>query len=63
MFLYNNAINASTDYILFKFNYRDYSDVFFEKEMDSCFYSKIVQKLVAEFEQLLAVYCENFHYT
>ena len=55
-FTYNNAINASTSYILFEFNYRYYPHVFYEKNLDLCSKLKTAKELSSKLQDLIAAY-------
>ena len=44
-FIYNNAKNASTRYIFFKPNYRNYYYILFKKDVNSCSRFKLENKL------------------
>ena len=58
-FAYNNAKNASTGYILFKFYCGYYPQVSFKEDLDPCSKSKTAEKLSSELQNLMAVCQQN----
>ena len=61
-FAYNNAKNASTGYILFKFNCRFYTQVLFKEDVNPYSKSYLVNKLVDKLKELIEIYCQNLFY-
>lgn len=49
--------------MLFELNCSYYLRVFFEKDINFCFFLKKANKLVAELQELLAAYYKNFYQT
>lgn len=47
-FAHKNARNVNTGFMPLRFNYSYYPRIYIKKIIDSCFYSKIVDKLVAK---------------
>ena len=62
-FVYNNAKNASTGHMSFKFNCGYYSYVFFKENTNSYSRSKIANKLSEKLQKLMTVCRKNFYYT
>lgn len=62
-FAYNNAKIASTGYISFELNCRYYLCISYKKVVDLCSKSKLADKLLKEFRDLMTVYRKNLHYT
>lgn len=62
-FTYNNAKNASIDYMSFELNYDYYSHMIFEEDIDFCSVSKTANKLTAKLLELLTIFRENIHHT
>lgn len=54
-FVYNNAKNASIQYIFFELNYDYYSHVFFEEETDTYFQFKIAKNLTNNPRDLITI--------
>ncbi len=61
-FAYNNATNASTSYILFKYNCGYHLKVFFKEDVDPYLRSRCTNKLVQWLRELIKVYCQNLLY-
>lgn len=59
-FMYNYKKYIDNSYMFFKLDNDYYYCVFFRDNIDSYSHSKIVDKLVANLEELFAVYCKNF---
>ena len=55
-FAYNNIKNTSINYISFKINYKYYFQVFYKKDLNSCFKSKWINKLLVKFWESIVVY-------
>lgn len=47
---YNNVNNVNTNYTLFQLNYKYYSHVFYEKDLNQRLKSKAVEKLSFEIQ-------------
>lgn len=62
-FIYNHAINASIGYMPFKLNSAYHLHIFFKKDIDTYFFSNIANKLPAQLQNVLVIYCNNPHYT
>lgn len=62
-FIYNNAKNASIGYTSFGLNYKYYFWILYKENIDSCFKSKSIDKLLAELRKLIIIYRENLYYT
>ena len=54
-FTYNNAKNTNSNYTLFELNYGYHPCGFFEKDTNSRFQLKTVEKLLAELQKLMIV--------
>ena len=61
-FVYNNIKNTSTKYISLEFNYKYYLYAFYKDNIHPQFKFKSVDKLAIEFENLIAIYRDNFYY-
>ena len=61
-FAFNQVKNASTGYTLFELNYSYHFWMSYKDDIDPRFWSKIVDKLLAELKKLIIVCCENFYY-
>ncbi len=61
-FTYNNAINASTSYTPFQFNYGYHFQASYKKEVNPCSLLKVVDKLVTELRKLMTICKENLQY-
>ena len=61
-FAYNNAKNASTGHMPFKFNCGYHPCIFFEEDTNPCSQLKIADKLLAELQELMTVCQKNLHY-
>ena len=61
-FVYNNAKNASTSHISFKFNYNYYLHISYEENIDPCSKSKLADELLSEFQKFMSIYCKNLYY-
>ena len=62
-FAYNNAKNASTSYMSFKFNCGNYLWVLNKKNFDPRSKLKSVGKLFFEFQNLMVICQQNFNHT
>lgn len=61
-FAYNNAKNASNSHTPFELNYDYYSCIFYKKDNDSHFKSKVIDKLANKLKKLITLYRNNFYY-
>ncbi len=61
-FTYNNTKNANTGYTLFKLNYGFYPQVLFKKDNNSCFRSRLVNKLSDKLRELIEICYQNLFY-
>ena len=61
-FAYNNTKNASTGYIPFELNCSYHLCISFKEDTDSRFWSKIVNKLLAELQKLMTVCRKNLYH-
>ena len=61
-FAYNNAKNASTGHIPFKFNCGYYPRVFFKEDVDLYSKSRSVNKLTQKLRELIKVCYQNLLY-
>ena len=62
-FAYNNAKNASINYILFKLNCGYYLCISYKEDLDPRLKSKIAEELSFELQNLMAVCQQNLHHT
>ena len=62
-FAYNNAKNASTGHMPFELNCGYHLWMSYEKEVDPCSKSKLVDKLSAELRELMIVCQQNLYHT
>ena len=56
-FIYNNARNASTNYILFELNCGYQPRILFKEDVNSCLKSYLANKLAEKLKKLIKVYC------
>ena len=61
-FAYNNAKNVSTGHMPFELNCGYHPHMFFKKEINLCFKSKSVEKLLSELQKLILVCYENLYH-
>ena len=61
-FAYNNAKNASTGHMLFELNDKYYPKMFYEEDIDLHSKLKLVDKLLAELQELMTVCHKNFYH-
>ena len=61
-FAYNNARNASTDYMPFELNCGYHPWVSYKEDVDPCSQSKSADELSAELKKLMIVCRENLHH-
>ncbi len=61
-FAYNNAKNASTDYMPFELNCGYHSRAFYKKDVNPQSQSKSANKLATELRELMAVYKKNLQH-
>ena len=61
-FSYNNAINASTGYMLFELNCGYYPQILYKKKIDPRFKLKSADKLLAELRELMIIYQKNLYH-
>lgn len=59
-FAYNSAKNASTGYISFEWNYSYHSYVFYKKDINPHFQSKLANDLANKLKELMVVCQKNF---
>ena len=59
---YNNAKNVSTGYTPFKLNCSYHLRVFFKKDTNFCSKFKLIDKLLAKLQELMAVCYKNIYY-
>lgn len=52
----NNAKYINTSYIIFKTNFKYQHYIFYKKDFKFCFKSKIVDKLLNKFKNLIILY-------
>ena len=62
-FAYNNAKNASTNYMPFELNRGYHPWVSYEENIDPYFKSKLVDELLSELQKLMTVCHENLYHT
>ena len=62
-FVYNNSKNASIGHMSFELNYGYYLCVSFEENTDLCSWLKLLDELLAELPDLMAVCQKNVYYT
>lgn len=62
-FAYNNIKSASTGHAPFELNYNYHFCIFLEENVDFCYQSKLVDKLVNKFKDWIRIYKKNFYYT
>lgn len=58
-FIYNNAKNASTGYILFELNCSYYFCIFYKKKINLYLKSKLTNNLANKSNQYIAIYWNN----
>lgn len=58
-FAYNNTKNASIGHMPFELNYGYYLQILYKDDVDFCFRSKSMNKLLAELIELMIV-CHKF---
>lgn len=61
-FAYNNIRNASIDYISFKLNYNYHSYIFYKKDINSGFKSKLAKTSLNEFRKLKTICPKKFYH-
>ena len=61
-FAYNNAKNASFDYMPFELNYGYHLRMLYKNNVDPCSKSKSADYLLAELRKLMIVYRKNLHH-
>ena len=61
-FIYNNAKNANTGYILFELNCRYYFHIFYKEDLDPCLKLKIAKKLSFELQELMTMCQQNLYH-
>lgn len=61
-FAYNNAKNTNTKPTLFDLNCGYYPYVFYKKDCDSCFRSKLAKELSTKLKNLMIICCENLYH-
>ena len=61
-FAYNNAKNASTGHILFKFNCKYNPYISYEENLDPCSKLKTAEKLSSKLQNLMVVCQQNFYH-
>ena len=61
-FVYNNAKNISTGYILLKFNYKFHLQVLFKKDNDSQLQFRLANKLSNKLKELINFFYQNLLY-
>ena len=61
-FIYNNAKDASIGYTFFKLNLKCYIKMWYKKDVNSCFKSKSIDKLLAELKKLIINFKKNFYH-
>ena len=62
-FAYNNSKNVNTSHTPFELNYGYYPQMLYKEEFDPRFKSKLVDKLLDKFRELMIVYCKNLYHT
>lgn len=62
-FAYNNAKNASTNHMPYKFNYGYHLRIFYKKDFNLCSKSKVGNELAGKLKNLMTLYWENFYNT
>lgn len=60
-FAYNNAKNTSISHTLFELNCGNHPNVSYKKDINPCFKTKSVNKLVTKLKILMIVYKKNFY--
>lgn len=61
-FAYNNARNASTNYMLFELNCGFHSQVFYKEDLNSRSKLKAVNEIIIKLKELTIVYKKNLRY-
>lgn len=61
-FAYNSAKKARNGHTFFKLNHGFYLQASYKKDINPYFQSKLVDKLVKQFEKLKAIYRKNLQY-
>ena len=61
-FTYNNALNTSIGYSLFKLNCGYHPCIFYKEDLDLCLKSKTAEKLSFELQNLMTVCQQNFYH-
>ena len=61
-FAYNNVKNSSFGYTLFKLNYSYHLYMFYKKNFNFNFKSKLADKLLIDIKELISVYKKNLYY-
>ena len=61
-FVYNNIKNVSIKYKSFRFNCRYHLHISYKNNINFYFRSKLVNKEVTKFKNLIAIYRDNFCY-
>ena len=61
-FAYNNAKNTSTNYISFELNCGYHLQVFYKKDVNLCFQSKLVDKLATKLRELIIICKKNLQH-
>lgn len=55
-------MNVSIGYILFKKNYGFYIKVFYEKYIDFCLKSKVIDKFASKLKMLILIYKKSLYH-
>lgn len=55
-FIYNNAKNANTEYLLFELNCSYYFCISYKKKINLYFRSKLTNNLAKKFKKYIAIY-------
>lgn len=62
-FAYNNAKKASISHTLFKLNYGYHPYIFYKKNVDPRFKSKLAKGLSTKLRELMMMYWKNLYHT
>lgn len=61
-FIYNNTKNANTSYTFFKLNCDYYFHIFYKKDINLHFKSKLANELLKKLYELIIIFRKNFYY-
>ena len=61
-FTYNNAKNASTNYMPFEFNYGYHPQISYEEDVNPYSQSKLAEELANKLRKLMSIYKKNLQH-